>query len=204
MLLKKWKNTSGATILIALFFLLLCSLAGAVVLTASSTSSGRLSNLKKNEQSYYTLSSTAKLLKKEIEGEKYSRYQIYLTKENQPVDDGYNEIPQNELKGILIKAADYIFEAGLNDEDVYYMDTLTIQVSDPNIKDVQAEFMMDAQYNITIEMSLEKSTCIYKVSAVLSEQQKETIYIDEVLTGNRPGVKRTTTLMWTGGEIILD
>lgn len=204
MLLNKWKNTSGATILIALFFLLLCSLAGAVVLAASSTSSGRLSNLKKNEQSYYTLSSTAKLLKKEIEGEKYSRYQIYLVEENQQVDDGYNETPQNGLKGILEKAADYIFEAGLNDEDAYYRDTLTIKASDPSIKEVEAVFMMDAQYNITIEMALEKSICIYKVPAVVSEQHKETIYIDEALTGNRQGVKRTTTLMWTGGEIILD
>lgn len=204
MLGKKWGSTTGAAILIALFFLLLCSLAGSVILAASSTTSGRLSNLKKNKQSYYTLTSAAKLLKKEIEGEKYSRYQIFLTNGNQQVGDGYNEMPQNALKEILKTAADYIYEAETNTVDTFYRDTLTIGSSDSNIKEVQAELMMDAQYNITIELSLEKSTCIYKVPAIFSEYQKETIYIDEDLTGSEQGIKQTTTLMWTGGKIEME
>lgn len=201
---RKLESKSGAAMLIALIFLLLCSMAGSVVLAASSTSSGRLSNLKKNEQSYYTLSSAAKLLKKEIEGEKYSRYQIFLQDEAQPIVEDYNEEPQNELKNLLQKAADYIFEANGNAVDATYVDTLTIETSDTNISEVQAEFTMDAFYNITIVLSLENSTCIYKVPAVLSENQRETLFMDEVLTGNEYGIKRTTTLMWTGGQIEMD
>lgn len=201
MLLKKWGNTSGATILIALFFLLLCSLAGSVVLAASSTSSGRLSNLKKNEQSYYTLLSAVKLIKNEIEGEKYSRYHTYITEKDNIIGEGYHELPENGLKKILTRAADYIYDANLKDKAAVYRDTLTIEASDSNINDVQAEFTMDAQYNISIEVSLENSSCIYKVPAVLLENEKETILKDEEVTGNAMGVKYTTTLMWTGGEI---
>lgn len=189
---KKCKSTSGASILIALFFLLMCALAGSVVLTAASTSSGRLVNLKKNEQSYYTVLSAAKLLKKEIEGEKYSRYQI-VSQSNELLTDGYNEMPKKGMKDFLKKAADQVFES-----QSFYSDRWTIKASETVIEEVTAQFSMDTHYNITIKFSQGNRDCTLRIPAVLSENKEEAID-DELLMGT--GIRKTTTLIWTEGEI---
>lgn len=195
MLRKKCASTSGASLLLALLFLLLCGLTGSVVLTAASVSSGRLSNLKKNEQSYYTVSSAAKLLKKEITGEKYSRYQVF-SEANQLLSEGYNTMPEKSMKEFIKKAADQIYETGSS-----YQDTWTIQTSDMAISKVTAQFSMDIQYNITIILSSGDTVCTLRIPAVLSENTEETRDDAQVLIGKKKGIRKTTTLTWTGGEI---
>ena len=195
MLIKKCTSTSGASLLLALLFLLLCGLTGSVVLTAASVSSGRLSNLKKNEQSYYTVSSAAKLLKKEITGEKYSRYQVF-SEANQLLSEGYNTMPEKSMKEFIKKAADQIYETGSS-----YQDTWTIQTSDMAISKVTAQFSMDIQYNITIILSSGDTVCTLRIPAVLSENTEETRDDAQVLIGKQKGIRKTTTLTWTGGEI---
>ena len=189
---KKCKSTSGGSILIALLFLLMCALAGSVVLTAASTSSGRLVHLKKDEQSYYSVLSAAKLLKKEIEGEKYSRYQV-VSQDNELVADGYNEMPKKGMKEFLKKAADQVFES-----QFFYSDRWTIKASETAMEEVTAQFSMDTQYNITITFSQGNRECTLRIPAVLSENKEEAID-NESLLG--PEIRKTTTLIWTEGEI---
>lgn len=198
MFIKKCKSTSGASIFIALFFLLLCAMAGSVILTAASTSSGRLSNLKSNEQSYYTVSSAAKLLKNEIEGEKYSRYQIF-SGSNQNLGDGYYKIPEKGMKDLLKKAADQVF---LSDSpDFSYSDTLIIQSSETSIEEVTAKFTMDAGYNIMVELSQGNTVCTLRIPVVLSEKEEEIIHEDEDLKKTEQGVRKTLTLTWADGIV---
>lgn len=192
---KKCASTSGASLLLALLFLLLCALTGSVVLTAASVSSGRLSNLKKNEQSYYTVSSAAKLLEKEITGEKYSRYQVF-SEANLLLADGYNVVPEKSMKDFLKKAADQVYETGDS-----YLDTWKIQTSDTAISEVTGQFSMDEQYNITVKLSGGNTVCTLKIPAVLSENIEETSDDAQVLIGKQKGIRKTTTLTWLGGEV---
>lgn len=180
MLIKKCKSTSGASLFIALLFLLMCGLAGSVVLTAASTSSGSLLYLRKDEQSYYTVLSAARLLKKEIQGEKYSRCQI-ISENEQGVADYYNELPEKAMKDFLKKAADTIFESGS------YSDIWTIESSESVIQPVTANFLMDSQYNITIICAQGNKSCTLKIPAVVSEEKFEDT--------------KTTTIIWTEGKI---
>lgn len=189
---KKFESTSGASIFIALFLLLMCALAGSVILAAASASSGRLVNLKKNEQSYYNVVSAAKLLKEEIEGEKYSRYQVISETDEMLVDE-YNEIPKKGVKDFLKKAADQVFES-----ESFYSDSWTIKSSETAIEEVTAQFSMDEKYNITIKFSEGNRVCTLRVPAVLLENKEEVAY-DKVLMGTE--IRKTTTLTWTGGEI---
>lgn len=189
MLIKKCNNTSGASIFIALLFLLMCSLAGSTILTAASTSSGRLVNLKKDEQSYYAVTSAARLLKKEIEGEKYSRYKI-ISKSGEIND--YNEKPSKDLKDFLQKAADEVYESRR------FEDSWIIKTSESVIEDVVAHFSIDEQYNITINLSQGNRHYTLKVPAAVSERTEKVIdntNLDEVNT------KITTSVIWTKGEI---
>lgn len=195
MVKKKCKNTSGASILIALFFLLLCALAGSVILSAASVSSGRLSNLKKNEQSYYTVSSAARLVKQELEEEKYERYQMF-SEDGTLLDDKCYEVPKKELKDFLKKATDTVF-----DTKDSYEDTWTVETSETVIRDVVAQFSMDKQYNITVTLSEGNAVCILKIPATFSERE-ETILDDTGAEGEKRQESRiTTTVTWTNGVI---
>ncbi len=58
----------GASILIALFYFLVCALVGGVVLTAATVTSGQLVALEKSQQAYYSVASAAELLRDSIQG----------------------------------------------------------------------------------------------------------------------------------------
>ena len=58
----------GASILIALFYFLVCALVGGVVLTAATVTSGQLAALEKSQQAYYSTTSAAELLRDVVQG----------------------------------------------------------------------------------------------------------------------------------------
>lgn len=70
-------DTSGASLVIALIFALMCALAGSVILSSATVSSGRLIHIRKNEQSYYTVSSAARLLKQQWQHIMYQNIETY-------------------------------------------------------------------------------------------------------------------------------
>lgn len=58
--------TSGASLIIALLFLLVCAVVGAAVLTAATVTTGQLVDFEDSEQAYYSTSSAAALFRDEI------------------------------------------------------------------------------------------------------------------------------------------
>ena len=64
---KKLKSEAGASVTFALLLFLVCAVVGSVVLTAGSAAAGRLANLAKMDQQYYSVISAAGLLQKETE-----------------------------------------------------------------------------------------------------------------------------------------
>ena len=64
---KKLNNHSGATMILALVFFLLCSVIASILLVSSSASTGRLSEIAKNDARYYAVNSAAELLRDGLE-----------------------------------------------------------------------------------------------------------------------------------------
>ncbi|WP_143412172.1 hypothetical protein [Arabiibacter massiliensis] len=56
----------GASILLALFYFLVCAVVGAVVLTAATVTTGQLVALERSQQAYYSVTSAAELLRDSI------------------------------------------------------------------------------------------------------------------------------------------
>lgn len=195
MFIKKCNNTSGASIFIALLFFLMCSVAGSVVLTAASTSSERLVSLKKDEQSYYSVVSAAKLLKKEIEGEKYSRYQV-KSKSGDLITEGYTEEPSKGMQEFVKKAADEVFRSS-DTFSATYRDSWIIKVSDSSIEEVTAQFSMDKKYNISIQLFQGNRHYTLRVPALLSKREEVINNVDS----EKVQKKEITTVIWTEGEI---
>jgi len=76
MIRNKLRQKNGASIFMGLMFLLVCLMVGTVVLTASGAASGKLSQLKQDEQDYLTVSSAARLLKERIGALTYTHEKI--------------------------------------------------------------------------------------------------------------------------------
>ena len=68
---KKWNSRRGASILLALLFLLVCMRVGASILMAAASNSGKIDSNKKEQQRYLTLSSALTLLCDELESVEY-------------------------------------------------------------------------------------------------------------------------------------
>lgn len=58
----------GVSILLALFYFLVCAVVGAIVLTAATVTTGQLVALEKSQQAYYSVTSAAELLRDNIVG----------------------------------------------------------------------------------------------------------------------------------------
>lgn len=73
---EKWNSSRGASILLALLFLLICMMVGASVLMAASSNAGKIRSNREEQQRYLTLSSALTLICGELEGVEYrGRYQ---------------------------------------------------------------------------------------------------------------------------------
>lgn len=68
---RKWTGCQGASILLALLFLLVCMMAGASVLMAAASNAGKIKSNKVEQQKYLTLSSALTLLCDELTGVEY-------------------------------------------------------------------------------------------------------------------------------------
>ena len=66
MMKNKLNHTSGASIMIALLFFLICSFIGSSVLAAASTNAGKYERIREVNQDYLTMASVAKTLKEDI------------------------------------------------------------------------------------------------------------------------------------------
>lgn len=64
----KMRSESGATLMTALLFFIMCAVCGSVILAAASAAAGRMSRQQSSDQAYYTVTSAAKLLRDEIDG----------------------------------------------------------------------------------------------------------------------------------------
>ena len=71
--MKRLKNNSGATILMALLLTLLATAVGAAVLTAAVSAAHHLRSDREAQQNYLTVSSAAELIRDSIAGDKYTR-----------------------------------------------------------------------------------------------------------------------------------
>ncbi len=69
---KKLRSQTGASITFALLLFLVCTVLCSVIITAATTSSGRMSRIAETDQRYYAVTSAAELLKDTINGKTVS------------------------------------------------------------------------------------------------------------------------------------
>ena len=192
--MKRLKNNSGATILMALLLILLATAVGAAVLTAAVSAARHLRSDREAQQNYLTVSSAAELIRDSITGQTYQRTLTkYYNREDITDADGnvievryvYNhtEIVQNppdgKIGGIMgAWLADCIadrdnenkeFASFRNCEDTI---TVTVDAGEGKLRPVQAKF--SAKPSTIILEGKELDSSIIQVELSLAPEDGKT------------------------------
>lgn len=116
---RKWNSSRGASILLALLFLLVCMMAGASVVMAAASNAGKIRSNKEEQQKYLTLISAVTLLCDELQSVEYVGGYTITTKGPQP------DKSEDRLKPGRAKVGEAYDQDDYNDDDYYKTTTYT-------------------------------------------------------------------------------
>lgn len=164
--MKKLKNNSGATILMALLLILLAMAVGAAILTAAVSAAHHMKSDREAQQNYLTVSSAAELIRDSIAGDKYERtmtethtantdeeghttYTVsYSTNVNYPTG-----IMGQWLSACIEDGSENVQYASLKD----FKDTTEVDLKideDTSLRTVRADFFAQKDGQIQVQLSL--------------------------------------------------
>lgn len=174
---RKLNSQSGASIVIALIFFLLCLTVGAVVLTAATANVGRVTRIQNQQQAYFAVRSAAELLRDEIQGKHFSaqheRWKGSDYSSNpegvKPASYDRNEGPKQKndftekteplttlMENIHTDAACWFDkQAGWPTSDTIETHNLTVDAGE-DLKKVTVSWEIDKNYVLTIQLDTEK------------------------------------------------
>ena len=153
--MKKVKNNSGATILMALLLILLSTAVGAAVLTAAVSAARHLRSDREAQQNYLTVSSAAELIRDSIAGDKYTRTMTETYTE--PKDDDGN------ITYTVTYSTDVKSPTGIMKE------WLSACIEDGGEKDRYASFKAFSD-TINVDLEVGKGTSLRTVQAKFSAE----------------------------------
>lgn len=166
--MKKLKNNSGATILMALLLILLAMAVGAAILTAAVSAAHHMKSDREAQQNYLTVSSAAELIRDSIAGDSYERI---MTETHTALRDAEGNITGEEEisykavatppTGIMGQWLSACIENG-EKRDEYaslkaFSDTIEVDLKideDTSLRTVKAVFSAQKDGKIQVELSL--------------------------------------------------
>lgn len=164
--LRKLRSESGASILLALAVMLVCTMVASVVLMAAAANAGKSGGADARNRAFYSVSSAAQMLASDFKAENpfaevSSSVLTYRCQEVHPsyVHDVQEETDREMLvvsrlgaRSPLLQTIDYAMrQIDPLDSSSTYSTTLVLHA--PEMDDVEAEVIMDYEYNITIKVT---------------------------------------------------
>ena len=115
---KKLTSRSGASLGISLLLFLVCAVLGSVILTAGTTTMSRVSAVSGSDQRYYSVTSAAELMKKELVGKTVKIEKTRVKADNAATPDYTIKVQEKDVEVTGIANSDgFIYE--FNDEMSY-------------------------------------------------------------------------------------
>lgn len=161
---RRMSNEKGASILIALFFLLICTVIAAIIVNAASVNSTqRDKDYQGSNQAYYTLSSAARLSK-----DAFSDPDSVLSTLSITFDASGNKVSQtptttsNRIAADILAAAEATYSSGKGRQVSAQPYTIsgTNPVSGDSLEEVQVLYSMDGNCNLTAAVSYPSSSSV--------------------------------------------
>jgi len=161
----KIRSNKGATLVFALFALIVCVMISAVIISTAFSNVGRIKNTQSEEQDYLSVSSAVKLFKDSLEGDSVSYEETRVSTTEVVCDSNWEPIvpPPEELTfgDPILGEAEYsdalpenkilkdVFKAWAKAIDSSVPQTLTITIEGnselPNLATVEAEMVFDPE-----------------------------------------------------------
>lgn len=164
--MKKLKNNSGATILMALLLILLAMAVGAAILTAAVSAAHHMKSDREAQQNYLTVSSAAELIRDSIAGDSYERI---MTETHTAHTDAEGHTTYTVSREAKVTAPNGIMGAWLSaciedgeKKDKYaslkaFRDTINVDLevsNGTNLRTVTAAFSAQKDGQIQVQLSL--------------------------------------------------
>lgn len=184
--MKKLKNNSGATILMALLLILLAMAVGAAILTAAVSAAHHMKSDREAQQNYLTVSSAAELIRDSIAGDKYERI-MTETHTAQKDDDG-------NITGYTVS-----YEAKVTDPTGIMGAWLSACIEDGEKKDKYAS-LKAFRDTINVDLEVSNGTNLRTVTAAFSAQKDGQIQVQLSLKseeGKTDDCRMTLTMQGT-------
>ncbi|HCU08200.1 MAG TPA: hypothetical protein DF480_04430 [Clostridiales bacterium] len=137
---EKIKSNNGATVVMALGYLLLCITIGGIILSAGSAAIGQTRHLRDEEQDYMTVYSAAELIRSEMAGGSFVEEYVTIT-HDRPCDV-FETSPQRSLEPPANALADKL-ESLYDDPSA--QETFLIQAPELGLEDVTVRVSMNAE-----------------------------------------------------------
>lgn len=164
--MKKLKNNSGATILMALLLILLAMAVGAAILTAAVSAAHHMKSDREAQQNYLTVSSAAELIRDSIAGDLYERTmtETHTASTDAEGNTTYTVTYRNDVKyptGIMGAWLSACVENG-NENNEYaslkdFSDTIEVNLKideDTSLRTVTAAFSAQKDGKIQVQLYL--------------------------------------------------
>lgn len=164
--MKKLKNNSGATILMALLLILLAMAVGAAILTAAVSAAHHMKSDREAQQNYLTVSSAAELIRDSIAGDTYERtmtetHTAHTDAEGNTTHEVTYSTDVNYPTGIMGQWLSACIENG-NENNEYaslkdFRDTIEVDLKideDTSLRTVKAVFSAQKDGKIQMELYL--------------------------------------------------
>lgn len=180
---QKLKSQTGASITFALLLFMVCAVVGSVVLTAGTAAAGRMSELAKMDQRYYSVTSAAQLLRDTIDGQQVSVTQTFVAENGGTPTQQGNEVFEGSDSPILKDAAGKLAETSSIDEEGLKSEW-TLSTTDHaslNVK-IEETLLADGTMTMLISNSVDNSSggtsgspYIYTLQMVFSADKTESV-----------------------------
>ena len=184
--MKKLKNNSGATILMALLLILLAMAVGAAILTAAVSAAHHMKSDREAQQNYLTVSSAAELIRDSIAGDKYTRT---MTETHTALKDEDGNITGEKVS----YSTDVKYPTGI-------MGAWLSACIEDGSKNVQYASLKDFSDTIEVDLKIDDNTSLRTVTAVFSAQKDGKIQVQLSLKpeeGKTDDCRMTLTMQGT-------
>lgn len=183
--MKKLKNNSGATILMALLLILLAMAVGAAILTAAVSAAHHMKSDREAQQNYLTVSSAAELIRDSIAGDSYERT---MTETHTASTDAEGNTTYTVSREAKVTAPTGIMGAWLS------------ACIEDGSENVQYASLTDFNDTIEVDLKIDDNTSLRTVRAVFSAQKDGKIQVQLYLkpeTGKTDDCRMTLTMQGT-------
>ena len=162
--MKKLKNNSGATILMALLLILLAMAVGAAILTAAVSAAHHMKSDREAQQNYLTVSSAAELIRDSIAGDTYERT---MTETHTAHTDGEGNTTYTVLREAKVTGP----PEGIMGQ---WLSACIEDGSDNN----EYASLKDFRDTIEVDLKIDDNTSLRTVTAVFSAQKDGKIQVE--------------------------